>query len=187
MAGVYPQVRATQSGIPRHTCQAGAMAGWKVLEAEASELAAKGRARLESTGLSLVGTLRRDGSPRITPVEPLLVDGELYLGMMWQSQKAKDLLRDPRCVVHSTVLDKSGSEGDFKAYGNALPVDEATERDAYCAAMRALTGWAPEGERWHLFRLDIQQVAWFQAVPPEGHDILVWRPGGPAEKRDLPQ
>jgi hypothetical protein len=30
----------------------------------------------------LVGTLRANGWPRISPVEALIVDGGLYLGMM---------------------------------------------------------------------------------------------------------
>ena len=52
------------------------------------ELAALGEGQLARTGLALVGTLRRDGWPRISPVEPFIVDGNLYLGMMWQSRKA---------------------------------------------------------------------------------------------------
>ena len=68
------------------------------------ELAALGEKQLARTGLALVGTLRRDGWPRISPVEPFIVDGNLYLGMMWQSRKAVDLLRDPRCVVHTARL-----------------------------------------------------------------------------------
>ena len=49
----------------------------------------------------MLGTLRADGSPRISPCEVDLVDGRLCFGMMWQSHKALDLLRDPRLAVHS--------------------------------------------------------------------------------------
>ena len=48
-----------------------------------------------------------------------MFDGQLALGMMWRSMKALDLLRDPRCVVHSVVSDKDGTEGEFKVYGRA--------------------------------------------------------------------
>ena len=76
---------------------------WEEFKRADPELAALGEERIEATGLVLLGTLRKNGFPRISPVEPLLTMGRLYLGMMWQSRKALDLLRDPRCTVHSTV------------------------------------------------------------------------------------
>ena len=82
------------------------MVSWGVLADRDPELAALGLDRFERTGLALVGTLRKNGWPRISPVEPVIAGGQLYLGMMWQSVKALDLLRDPRCTVHSTVSDR---------------------------------------------------------------------------------
>ncbi|MDQ2980896.1 MAG: hypothetical protein M3R26_01035 [Actinomycetota bacterium] len=78
------------------------------------ELASLGEERLRARELCLLGTPRKNGYPRITPVEPDFVDGQLVLGMMWRSPKALDLMRDPRCVVHSVVSDRAGTEGDFK-------------------------------------------------------------------------
>jgi hypothetical protein len=43
----------------------------------------------------LVGTLTKDGSPRITPVEAYILDGHLLSNMIPRSLKALDLLRDP--------------------------------------------------------------------------------------------
>src|SRR5271155_3112682 len=102
---------------------------WAAFAGAAPELAARGLARFHATGLSLVGTLRRDGSPRISAVEPFIFEGELALGMMWRSMKALDLLRDPRCVVHSTISDKDGREGEFKVYGRVVAVEEPATRD----------------------------------------------------------
>ena len=82
---------------------------WEEFKRADPELTALGEERMEATGLVLLGTLRKNGFPRISPVEPLLTMGRLYLGMMWQSRKALDLLRDPRCTVHSTVSDRHGS------------------------------------------------------------------------------
>jgi len=65
---------------------------WDEFKRSAPEMAGLGEERFERTGLVLVGTIRKDGWPRISPVEPLIVDGDLSLGMMWQSKKAKDLL-----------------------------------------------------------------------------------------------
>jgi nitroimidazol reductase NimA-like FMN-containing flavoprotein (pyridoxamine 5'-phosphate oxidase superfamily) len=130
--------------------------------------------RIERDGLVLVGTLRRNGWPRISPVEPLIVDGQLYLGMMPQSKKALDLERDPRCVVHSTVSDKAGTEGDVKVYGRAVAVDAPDERERYCNALEARIGWRPEGD-FHLFAVEITDVGYF-VVADGGHQTRTWRP-----------
>src|ERR1700722_750317 len=98
------------------------MVPWADFAGPAPELAARGLARFDATGLSLIGTLRRDGSPRISAVEPFIFDGQLALGMMFRSMKALDLLREPRCVVHSTISNKDGTEGEFKVYGRAAAV-----------------------------------------------------------------
>ena len=152
------------------------MVSWAEFEAANPALAAQGQARFAATGLSLIGTLRRDGSPRISAVEPFIFDGQLALGMMWRSMKALDLLRDPRWVVHSTISNKDGTEGEFKVYGRAVAVDEVVTRDRYCSALRAATGWAPEGSDWHLWYADIDQVSWFRAGGDGGQETEVWRP-----------
>ena len=90
---------------------------WQAFSISAPQLAALGEERFDRTGLVLLATLRKTGWPRISPLEFLVFEGQLYLGMMWQSRKALDLLRDPRCSLHSTVSDRQGSEGEFKLYG----------------------------------------------------------------------
>ena len=49
------------------------MASWQDLEQGAPGIARPGRARLDQARVVLLGTLRRDGSPRISPVEPHFV------------------------------------------------------------------------------------------------------------------
>ena len=95
---------------------------WQGFEEAANELAMLGRGRFENSGMAMLGTIRADGSPRISPCEVFIVDGELLLGMMWQSKKALDLVRDPRVAVHSTTCDRAGTEGDFKLYGRVVDV-----------------------------------------------------------------
>jgi hypothetical protein len=53
---------------------------------------------VEACRVALLGTLRPDGSPRVSPVEPYFAGGELVLGVMAWSGKARDLRRDPRGV-----------------------------------------------------------------------------------------
>ena len=72
---------------------------WKDFENAAAQLAGLGAERLLRTGLAIIATIRKDGTPRIDPVEPFFSHGHLLLGMM-RSQKAFDLLRDPRCLLH---------------------------------------------------------------------------------------
>ena len=153
------------------------MVTWADFAAASPELAARGLARFDATGLSLIGTLRRDGSPRISAVEPFIFEGQLALGMMWRSMKALDLRRDRRCVVHSTVVDKDGTDGEFKVYGQAHEIDDRAIRDRYCADLRTATGWAPEGDEWHLWLVDISQVSWFRATGDgTTHETDVWHP-----------
>jgi hypothetical protein len=97
---------------------------WNALEAGAPELARLARERFEGVGIALLGSVRRDGSPRISPVEPSFAEGHLLFGAMSWSGKAQDLVRDPRCVLHSAVTDPDGSEGEVKLYGRAEEVEE---------------------------------------------------------------
>ncbi len=148
---------------------------WGRFAADAGPLAELARRRVEEPGLVLVGTLRRDGGPRISPVEPLIVDDRLYLGMMWRSMKALDLRRDPRCVVHSIVTTTEGTDGDMKLYGRAVEVTGADERDRYGVALFDRIGWRPPGD-FHLFALDIEEVGYFR-VERSVHRVWHWRPG----------
>ena len=84
----------------------------------------------------LLGTLQKDGSPRISPVEPHLSQGDLLFGSMARSAKTRDLLRDPRCLVHSAITGPDAGEAELKLYGDA--VEASPELRANCAE-----GW------WH--------------------------------------
>ena len=132
---------------------------WQDFKQQAPELAALGEEMLDRTGLILLGTIRKDGFPRISPVEPLFADGHLYLGMMWQSRKALDLLREPRCTVHSATSNRDATEGDFKVYGRAVEVTDLEARQRYGEALYEKIGWKPEETEFHLFSIDVESVA----------------------------
>lgn len=113
---------------------------WEQLEAAAPELARLGRERLDAIGLAFLGTLRRDGSPRISPVEPFFADGQLVFGVMTRSGKARDLARDPRCALQSVVAAPNAGEGELKLYGRAVPAGDdlrAAVADAWWLARPA--------------------------------------------------
>ena len=179
-AGVHPR-RARQLGVqplaphrPDRAANGGHLMRWDEFAAECPELAQLGEERLRAKELCLVGTLRKNGYPRISPVEPEFVDGELMLGMMWRSPKALDLLRDPRLVVHSVVSERSGEEGDFKLYGRAVPIDDPARRSAYRAAIKARIDWEPDEPNFHVFAVDAESAGFVTFAEPRYG--LAWDP-----------
>lgn len=114
---------------------------WAEFERAAPHLARQGRERFERTRVALIATLRTDGSPRISPVEPVFAMGQLLLGVM-RSAKAMDLERDPRCALHSSVSDVNGSEGEFKLHGRAVPADASIQKGDYEAWWKQFPGRA---------------------------------------------
>ena len=75
------------------------MATWTRFEAESPDLARLAKERFAAFDLVMLGTLRKNGWPRITPIEYTFFDGELVLGGMWQSKKLLDLLR---CLLYTS-------------------------------------------------------------------------------------
>ena len=72
------------------------MATWDELTKAAPDRAEAVRQRFDAYKHKTLPTLRADGSPRISGSEASFRDGELWLGMMPDSLKARDVLRDPR-------------------------------------------------------------------------------------------
>ena len=157
-------------------------ASWGEFEAASPELARLGRGLFDETGLVLLGTIRRDGFPRISPVEFFIFSGELYLGMIWRSYKAQDLQRDPRCMVMSTVHDRMLKDGEFKMAGIAAEVTDTAERRAWSAALLEHMGFSPEDgdEPYHLFKIGVLTAS-FAKIENDDWYRLFWRAGDEAE------
>ena len=149
---------------------------WADLEAQAPRLAARARERLVDPGVVLVATVRRDGTPRLSPVEPLVLDGDLWLSMLWQSHKAQDLLADARILVHSIVTTREGEPGEVKVRGRAVTVDDAGRRDRYRGAVATL-GWQPVEPWFHLFVVDIDDVTSIRYDGPGDQHVARWPAG----------
>jgi hypothetical protein len=92
---------------------------WSEFAAGERALAAVAHDQLVKPGVVLAGTTRRDGSARISGVEPMIMDGELWLSMMPSSVKARDLYRDPRILLHSIVTSPFPSSRDHDARNRA--------------------------------------------------------------------
>lgn len=76
------------------------MATWADFEAAEPEMAAVGRGLLEQHHLAYIATVRTDGSPRLHPVSPFIIDGHLLVSTPVTSPKGGDQLREPRVVIH---------------------------------------------------------------------------------------
>jgi len=152
------------------------MATWTDVEAAAPELAAAARQRFQAHGLGLLATLRRDGSPRISGIEPLFALGELWLGMMPGSRKALDLVRDPRFALHNATTDKQVTDGDAKIGGSVVVVEDEGELARFLEAFAAATGYPPPPGAFPLFKADIREVSTVK-VAGDHLDIEVWREG----------
>ena len=135
------------------------MISWYELETAAPEVARLGEQRLELTRVALLGTVRKNGSPRISPIEPYLSQGHLLFGAMSWSLKARDLLHDPRCVLHSAITSPDAAEPELKLYGRAF--EAASETREACAS-----GW------WHAQPLDAAVV--FE-LSIEQATLITWR------------
>ena len=126
---------------------------WSDFEAAAPGLARAAKARFEATRLALIGTIRADGSPRISPIEPYFTSGDLVFGVMARSHKARDLARDPRCVLHTAVVDPNAGEPEFKLYGRVMAIAEP--RDVPADAW-----WLSEPpDAAHVFALNVEQAS----------------------------
>jgi Pyridoxamine 5'-phosphate oxidase len=138
------------------------MMRWHQFEAAEPQLAAAGVQKLAAPGVVLVGTVRRDGTARISAVEPLLFEGELWLSMGFGSHKVADLHRDPRVVVRSIVTSRDGSDGDYIVRGVAVEEVDAARQQAFADEVAARVGWRPEVGRFHLFRIDVEDVTFIR-------------------------
>jgi Pyridoxamine 5'-phosphate oxidase len=150
---------------------------WADFEVAAPELAAFGRRRIEQFGFVFLGTIRKDGGPRINPVEAHFVVGELTHALMNTSAKALDLLRDPRAYLHTPVLDwERGTPGEFKVRARALPVSEAALRSTIADAIERRGGYRPPDD-WHFFTIDVESAAFHDYDDAEEiHHVKRWTP-----------
>ncbi len=130
----------------------------------------------------MLGTIRSDGSPRVSACELDFASGHLILGMMWQSRKALDLLRDPRCVLHTCTTDPMGMEGDAKIYSRAVDVHDPQLRQAYRETVKARIDWAPDEPNFHAFSVNIVSAGFITFAQPK--TAIAWDPG--RGTRELP-
>ena len=147
---------------------------WDEFERACPDIGQLARGRFARDQLVLAGTIRADGSPRITPNECDFAAGRLFVSMMWRSRKALDLLRDPRVAIHSVTCDKAGTDGDVKLYGRVVDEQDPDVRSAFRDAIRARIDWAPEEPDYHCFSVDVASAGY--TLFGKRQHALAWDP-----------
>jgi nitroimidazol reductase NimA-like FMN-containing flavoprotein (pyridoxamine 5'-phosphate oxidase superfamily) len=141
------------------------MASFADVETVEPELADRVRAILSSTTNAVLGTIRHDGSPRLSGADPYFHDGQLRLWSMPRARKGEDLRRDPRVALHSIPWDsrrlRDGARdvgaADAKVTGTATVTTDSGEHSAFRAWLRSERGYEPP-EDWDLFTIDIDEL-----------------------------
>lgn len=141
---------------------------WKALEESNPELAALGRRRF-GIGLAYLGTVTKDGSPRVHPVTPIIGQGRLFLFMEPTSPKGYDLRRGSRYALHSMVEDTEGGGGEFMVTGTGRFIEDAATR-----ALAVESSSYDPADRYVLFELDVDSALGF-IYEPDNKIRLHWK------------
>ncbi|NYI05173.1 pyridoxamine 5'-phosphate oxidase family protein [Allostreptomyces psammosilenae] len=145
---------------------------WADFHTAEPELAGTVQGRFQAYRHHVLATLRADGSPRVTGLEVDFRFGEMWLGMMPNSRKALDLMRDQRFAIQANPgpgTDMDG--GDARVSGRAV---EETDTSVIARFIEEVQPPQP----FHLFRVDLTEVV---RTYVEGEELVVqaWRPGRP--------
>lgn len=132
---------------------------WQEFKDAAPKLGALAQEAFDDQHVAILGTLRTDGRPRISPCEVYFTDGELLLGMMPDSKKVDDLLRDPRITIVNGQEHREPKFGDVKLYGSARPITDSGVRQRFGDQQYALIGWRPQDDV-PLFAVDVDSAAY---------------------------
>jgi hypothetical protein len=156
------------------------MVGWGEFAEAAPAIAAVFTRRHAATGkLCMLATLRSDGYPRISPMEPRVFEGRLWLIGMPGTTKFLDLARDPRFCLHTATVDTQVTDGDAKLWGVVRDVPDKALHQRFAEDLFADIGLDLRGSEFdHFYEADLTSAS---AVEYTGGHlyVTVWKPGQP--------
>lgn len=154
------------------------MTTWSQFTEEAPSVAALFSRRHQATGkLCMLATLRADGSPRISPIEPVIFEGMLVLAGMPNTRKFDDLARDPRFCLHTATVDTRVSDGDAKLFGTVTDLQDETVHARFAQKLFDDSGFDIRGQKFdHFYIADLTGASTVE-VNDDRLDITVWKPG----------
>lgn len=156
------------------------MTTWTELTTHAPRITTIFERRHAATGhLCLLATLRKGGFPRISPIEPKIFEGELWLVGMPDTTKFHDLGRDPRFCLHTATVDTHVADGDAKLWGVVHDVQDPDLHQRFAENLFAETGFDLRGQKFdHFYAADITSASAVEVG--DGHmDVTIWKPGAP--------
>ena len=116
---------------------------WAAFADEAQDLAGDIATLIDRFRFALLGTIRRDGTPRISPVETHLVGEDLMLVMIPRTRKASDVRRDNRVTLQSPIINAGTPGEEYKLRGQALVAVSDHERETAANVVEIYSGWRP--------------------------------------------
>jgi hypothetical protein len=161
------------------------MAGWASFQVEEPGLAAKGRHLfyMYGVGMGFLGTVRRDGGPRVHPICPILVDDALF-ALIIPGPKLGDLRRDNRFALHGLTSPPPRQDDAFYITGTVAEVRDRGIWDRVASqflAERQIEARWPGFEDQVLFEFDIERCLLTLTIGedafPAGHTIWQSNPG----------
>ena len=159
------------------------MLSFDAFHAAAPSISSRIRNKFDATGMCMLATLRKDGSPRLSAVEVMFDNGRLMVGMMPGSVKALDLLRDPRCSLMTTIADKDDLSGEGKIFGHALAWTDPAEVARFLGVAAERLGMDVEAfDGSHVFEVQVSGAAW-QHVDGDAFVTESWNEGQPIRRR----
>jgi Pyridoxamine 5'-phosphate oxidase len=156
------------------------MTTWKEFAESAPRIAAVFARRHTATGnLCLLATLRSDGFPRISPIEPRIFEDQLLIVGMPDTTKFRDLARDPRFCLHTATTDPHVKDGDAKLWGVVDDIQDKAMHQRFAVALFEEIGLDLRGRDFdHFYAADL--VGASSVAVDEGHmDVTIWKPGEP--------
>jgi len=151
---------------------------WEQFAREAPRIADVFVRRHAATGnLCMLATLRRDGSPRISPMEPRIFDGRLVLVGMPNTWKFRDLERDPRFSLHTATVDPHVGDGDAKVWGEARNVQDRDLHARFAQDLFEESGFDLRGQAFDPFFVGALAGASSVEFRDGQLTITTWKPG----------
>lgn len=130
---------------------------WNALCRDAPDLGRTITACFNANLHHVIGTLRADGSVRLSGTEVVVDPDHVGLGMMPDSHKLDDVRRDSRVEIHSAPIEDELSRGDAKLAG------------------RLIENGAVEGQPGAAFDLEIAKASVVRVVD-EQLEFTTWSP-----------
>ncbi len=156
------------------------MTTWEEFTEAAPRIAAIFTRRHAATGnLCMLATLRSDGFPRISPIEPRVFEGELWIVGMPDTTKFRDLARDPRFCLHTATVDTEVKDGDAKLWGVVRDVQDKPLHQRFAVDLFEDGGPDLRGSAFdHFYAADLTSASAVEVGG--GHmDVTIWKPGTP--------